>query len=147
MKIEQALEGVKTLFLDTAPIIYYIQGNVEYFSLVEPIFEKLSDGDLQAVISPITVMECLHKPCKDKIADLQERFKNILLDEDVIFIITDRAVMLKAIEIRVEYNLKLADAIQVATAISSNCDAFLTGDARLGSIKEIRSIVLNKLEL
>jgi predicted nucleic acid-binding protein len=147
MKIEQALEGVRTLFLDTAPIIYYIQRNVEYFSLVQPIFEKLSNRDLQAVISPITVMECLHKPCQDGMVDLQEYFTDILLDEAVIFTATDRSVMLKAIEVRVTYNLKLADAIQVATAITSNCDAFLTGDARLGSIREIRAIVLNRIEL
>ena len=54
MKIEQAIAGVKLIFLDTAPVIYFIERHPTFFPLVRPIFESLSDGDFRAVSSPIT---------------------------------------------------------------------------------------------
>jgi hypothetical protein len=30
MKIEQALKGVKRLFLDTAPVVYFVEQNPEF---------------------------------------------------------------------------------------------------------------------
>ena len=58
MKIEQAIAGVKLIFLDTAPVIYYIERHPTFFPLVRPIFESLSDRDFRAVSSPITLAEC-----------------------------------------------------------------------------------------
>ena len=58
MKIEQAIAGVKLIFLDTAPVIYYIERHPTFFPLVRPIFESLSDRDFRVVSSPITLSEC-----------------------------------------------------------------------------------------
>jgi predicted nucleic acid-binding protein len=45
------------------------------------------------------------------------------------------------------YNLQLPDALQIATAISSGCDAFLTNDAALQRVIELRILVVSELEL
>jgi hypothetical protein len=42
---------------------------------------------------------------------------------------------------------QLPDSIQIATVIVSGCDAFLTNDVALKKVTEIRSIVVNKLEM
>ncbi|MEH1833131.1 MAG: hypothetical protein V7L29_13890 [Nostoc sp.] len=38
MKINDALVGVSRLFVDTAPVIYFVERNPQFVDLVEPIF-------------------------------------------------------------------------------------------------------------
>ena len=148
MRIEQAIAGVKLIFLDTAPVIYYIERHPTFFPLVRPIFESLSDGDLRAVSSPITLAECSIVPYRQGLLELQQVFADALVrNESVIFRITDELVAIEAVKMRVKYGLKLSDAIQIATAIVSNCDAFLTNDIALSKVTEIRSIVVSELIL
>ena len=42
MKIADALLGVTGLFLDTAPVIYYVEKNPVYTATVVPIFERMT---------------------------------------------------------------------------------------------------------
>jgi predicted nucleic acid-binding protein len=148
MKIEQAIAGVKLIFLDTAPVIYYMERHPTFFPLVQPIFESLSDGDLQAVTSPITLAECSIVPYRQGLLELQQDFADALVrNESVIFRITDELIAIEAVKMRVKYRLKLPDAIQIATAIVSNCDAFLTNDIASIEVTEIRSIVMSELIL
>jgi hypothetical protein len=58
MKIEEALRGVKRLFLDTAPVVYFVEQNPEFIVRVEPIFARL-DLDIIGVVSAVTLAECL----------------------------------------------------------------------------------------
>jgi predicted nucleic acid-binding protein len=148
MKVEQAIAGVKSLFLDTAPVIYYLERHPIFFPAVRSIFERVSDGDLQVVSSPITLAECSSIPDVQKLPELKQALSDVLaLNRHAIFRITDEVVLIEAVKMRVKYGLKLADAIQVATAIVCSCDAFLTNDVALSKVTEIRSIVVNELEL
>jgi predicted nucleic acid-binding protein len=148
MKVEQAIAGVKSLFLDTAPVIYYLQGHPAFSPSIRSIFERVSNGDLQIVSSPITLAECSSIPHIQKTPDLKQDLADVLaLNQHGIFRITDEVVLIEAVKMRVKYGLKLADAIQVATAIVCNCDAFLTNDLALSEVTEIRSIVVSELEL
>jgi predicted nucleic acid-binding protein len=148
MKIEQAIAGVKLLFLDTAPVIYYLERHPIFFPAVRSIFERVSDGDLQVVSSPITLAECSSIPAVQNFPALKQDLSDVLaLNRHAIFRITDEVVLIEAVKMRVKYGLKLADAIQVATAIVCSCDAFLTNDVALSKVTEIRSIVVNELEL
>lgn len=148
MKIEQAIAGVKLIFLDTAPFIYYIERHPTFFQMVRSIFESLSDGDFRAISPPITLAECSIVPYRQGLLELQQDFADALVrNESVIFRITDELVAIEAVKMRVKYGLKLPDAIQIATAIVSNCDAFLTNDIALSKVTEIRSIVVSELIL
>jgi predicted nucleic acid-binding protein len=69
------------------------------------------------------------------------------LCQRVEFIVTDREIAKLTAVIRAKYNFQLPDSIQIATAIASNCDAFLTNDAALRKVTEIRAIVVSKLEV
>ncbi|MCC5664290.1 hypothetical protein LC653_10260 [Nostoc sp. CHAB 5784] len=44
------------------------------------------------------------------------------------------------------YNLQLPDALQVAAAIIAGCEAFLTNDAALKRVTELRVLVVCELE-
>ncbi len=38
MKIETILEPLNRIFLDSAPIIYYVEGNPNYFLIIDELF-------------------------------------------------------------------------------------------------------------
>lgn len=52
-----------------------------------------------------------------------------------------------AADLRIRYNLRTPDALQLATAIRTGCDAFLTNDAALKKVRELRILVLSDLRL
>jgi predicted nucleic acid-binding protein len=148
MKVEQAISGVKLLFLDTAPVIYYLEGHQTFSPSIRSIFDRVIDGDLRVVSSPITLAECSSISYILKQPELKQDLADVLaLNRHGIFRITDEVVLIEAVKMRVKYGLKLADAIQVATAIVCNCDGFLTNDTELSKVTEIRSIVVSELEL
>ncbi len=77
----------------------------------------LSEGSFQAVGSPVTLAECLVMPIRLGQAQTQQDFIDLLTNTDGIsFIPIADSVSQKAAEIRVRYNLKLPDALQVAVA-------------------------------
>jgi predicted nucleic acid-binding protein len=112
---------------------------------VEPIFIRL-DLDIVGVVSAVTLAECLVFPIKRGFTDLERSFEEIVNSNRVEFVATDREIAKRTAIIRAKYNFQLPDSIQIATAIESNCDAFLTNDAALAKVTEIRAIVVSKLE-
>jgi predicted nucleic acid-binding protein len=52
-----------------------------------------------------------------------------------------------AARLRVKYNFKLMDALQIATAVVSNCEAFFTNDVQLKRVTELRVLVVSELEV
>jgi predicted nucleic acid-binding protein len=79
---------------------------------------------------------------------LQQKFIDLLNNtENIDFFGSDRQVGQKAAELRVKYNLQLPDALQIATAIASNCQAFLTNDAQLQRVTELRVLLVSELEI
>lgn len=52
-----------------------------------------------------------------------------------------------AARLRAKYNLRTPDALHVATALQTNCNAFLTNDLGLKRVNEIVVLVLDDLEL
>jgi hypothetical protein len=62
MKIAAALANVRELFLDAAPIIYHVEGNLAYQPLTDQDFQTIEAGTISAVPSSITLSECLVHP-------------------------------------------------------------------------------------
>jgi predicted nucleic acid-binding protein len=85
MNINDALTGVSRLFLDTAPVIYFVERNPHFVDLVDPIFERL-EADITAVVSPITLSECLVGAIRLGLADLEQAFVDVLQQDEVVFV-------------------------------------------------------------
>jgi predicted nucleic acid-binding protein len=114
---------------------------------VQGIFERLDDGKLMAVVSPITLAECLVLPYRQKSPDVAQIFTDLLVNsESVLFYPVDEVTADKAADLRARYNLTLTDAFQFAVAIQSDCDAFLTNDIDLKRVTEIPIIILSEAE-
>lgn len=148
MKIADALQGVSRIFLDTAPVIYYVENNPRYLTIVEVVFDYIDSGALTAVTSPVTLAEALIIPYRSGTIDLQQAFFDLITQgPNTIFVPIDQDCGRRAAEIRARYNLTLTDALQIATALNAGCDAFLTNDVTLKRVTELRILLLDELEL
>jgi predicted nucleic acid-binding protein len=147
MRVSDAFDGITKVFLDTAPVVYYVEAHPTFGTVARAAFTLISDGKIQAIASPVTLAECVTLPIKLDRLDIRQVYRNLLTSTDGILLVgIDAAIGELAAELRIRYGLKLPDALQVATAISSGCDAFLTNDAALKKVKELRVLVLLDLE-
>lgn len=148
MTVDDALQGVSRLFLDTAPVIYLVERNPYFFDLAEAIFARIDNNALMAVTSAITLAECLIVPFRIGSTQLQQDFADLIVSGDnTIFLSIDQQIASRAAELRARYNLSLTDALQIAAALEAGCQAFLTNDNSLRRVTELSILVLNELEL
>ncbi len=147
MKITDALQNVSRLFLDTAPVIYYVENNPSYFARAASIFDRVDDGTLTAITSPVTLAECLVAPYRLGLTTLQQDFFDLIVNgNNTVFVSVDQDTARQAAELRARYNLTLTDALQIATALRAACEAFLTNDSALKRVTELRVLALDELE-
>ena len=134
------------VFLDTAPLIYFIEGNTAYQPSLIKLFTAYDDGDFSFITSTLTLVEVLVQPMKLNRQDLVEQYKQILSEASgIVMVEVTAAVAVKAAELRAKYGLKTPDAIQVATAVMHEAKYFLTNDFRLKSVKEIVTVTPNEI--
>ncbi len=57
----------------------------------------------------------------------------------------NRTILIESARLRSTTNLRLPDAIHVATAILSGCETFLTNDKRLEALSDLDVVVLSSL--
>ncbi len=147
MKISSRLKNVHRIFLDTAPVIYYVEKNRIYLQKVRAVFERLDDGLLTGVTSPVTLSECLVLPFRLGKPDVAQAFVQILSNNSsMTFVVIEDQIANQAADLRARYNLTLADAFQAASAIAVDCNAFLTNDDTLKRVTELNVIVLDEVE-
>jgi predicted nucleic acid-binding protein len=148
MKIESALQGISRLYLDTAPVVYYVEGVAAFFPIGDRVFQQIESNMFVAITSPVTLSECLVIPVRSGMVALKQDFVDLLTNtEGVILEDIDAAVGQSAAEIRAKYNFKLPDALQIAAAIAAGCEAFLTNDVQLKRVTELRVLVVGELVL
>lgn len=148
VKVSDALSTVARLFLDTAPVIYYVERHPHYTPLVDYIFDCIDAGTLPAITSPVTLAECLVMPYRLGQANVQQDFADLIANgQGITFWPLDAGSARRAAELRARYNLSLTDAFQIAAALAAGCDAFLTNDATLKRVSELTILMLGELEV
>ena len=144
MGIVQKLTN-KTVFLDTAPLIFYIEENKQYLPILDKLFLANSKSKFLFKTSVITLIEVLVQPIRQNEHLLVEQYQNILCNSPTIDILEINVEISKrSAWFRARYGLKTPDAIQLATALYASADYFLTNDLRLKVVKEIEVLVLDE---
>src|SRR5215475_5377849 len=115
-------------YLDSAPIIYLVEQVRPYATAVRG---KLSAQGLTIITSELTRLECRVKPIRNGDTALLQDFDDYFTNSIVEIIPLTRDVIDRATEIRAQFNFKTPDSIQLAAAVVSNSDVFLTNDHRL----------------
>jgi predicted nucleic acid-binding protein len=146
VNISERLQGLSRVFLDSAPVIYYVESHPSFTSRIDPLFERLDAGTLRAVVSPVTIAECLVRPFRDADRDLHRLFLDLFEAGPGVACeaISERHAV-KAAEFRAAYGLRLLDSWQVVCALSSACEALITNDRAFLRVKEIPVIMLGDL--
>jgi predicted nucleic acid-binding protein len=144
MTLSDALNGVRAVFLDSAPIIYFVEAHPRYAPIVRELFQRLEYGGITAVTSPITLAECVTQPIKRGMPEVGSKFANVIVRaQNTRFSEISDVMALTAARLRANHPITLLDALQIAVAIETGCDAFLTNDKRLSRVKEMRMIVVD----
>lgn len=124
--------GYNKIFVDTAIFIYYLEKHPLYFDAAKAFFESCIKSGKTVLTSVVTVQEYLVYPYMQSDQALIENFNRFLTACGIHVIDITRSIAEKAAEIRAEFHsLKGMDALQLASALISGCDAFFTNDVRL----------------
>lgn len=131
------------VFIDTAPIIYLVEQNPEYFEQVSLFLADSIRGNVTLTTSVLTTAEVEIRPRKLGKKDLTSKFEKTIKSLFEVYPITWEIAQISA-TLRAKYSsLRAIDSLQIACAIQTKCEDFITNDKRLRVIKEI-SITLIK---
>lgn len=144
MRLLDELSGCRSIFLDTAPIIYYIEAHEEYGPAMKELINYLKPGVMTAFTSVITITEVLPKPVSQKQLPLIDKFLKFLkTGENVQLLDISSDIAELAGHLRGKYHsLRAMDAIQLSAAIDAGVEVFITNDHKLLQVSEIKTIVL-----
>lgn len=144
MTLSGELARINTIFIDTSPVIYFIEAHPQFGPLAKEIVTAFQSGNLNAFSSVITLTEVLPKPIESGDEKLARKFAEFLKHgKNLTMIEISEKIAESAGKLRGRYPfLKSIDAIQISAAIDVGADAFLTNDIKLKQIKEIKVLVL-----
>jgi predicted nucleic acid-binding protein len=147
MKIGDALKNIRLIYVESAPLIYYIEENPTYVSRIDTIIEAIENTPIEAVSSVITLTEVLIHPLILGKTKIEQEYRDILINSGQFRLLpVTQNIADSAADLRARYNLRTPDALHIATAIDAGCDAFLTNDNGLKRVAEITVLVLDDLE-
>lgn len=133
------------VFLDTTPIIYFLDSDVNFGEKTRYILEEILEEEKQIVTSTITCTEYLTFPYRTNNTEKVNAFFDFVSDCDIPLYSVDTEIANKAARIRAEYkDFKTMDALQLASACVQGCDLFLTNDKQLRQFKEIKCVTVEE---
>ncbi|SPD76239.1 PilT protein domain protein [uncultured Desulfobacterium sp.] len=135
----------KTVGLDTAPLIYFIEENSVYINSVRLFFEAMDRGDFTVVTSTVTLLEVLIHPLRSNNKKLATEYRDILLNSRLVTLEISNAIAERAARLRAIHNIRTPDAIQIGAALNAGASYFFTNDVRLPEIPSIQIISLDAL--
>lgn len=144
MTIATALAGCHTIFLDTSPMIYYVEAHSQFGPLAKEVVNAFQAGQVMAYSSVVTLVEVLPKPVETGNTELVEQFTRFLKQNKHLRLIgISEEIAEHAGQLRGRYpTLRTMDALQLAAAMHIGADAFITNDTRLRGVTDIQLIVL-----
>ena len=148
LNLDTALRSTRRLYLDSALLIYWVEGHSDYIAKMDRIIGVIEASPLQGLTSVLTLTEVMVQPLRTGNTDLAQEYHDILVSRDDYTLVSITAeIAISAGAIRAHYNLRTPDAIHVATAIQTDCDAFLTNDADIRRVTDLNVLILNDFEL
>ncbi len=133
------------IFIDTAPLIYLIEGEDDFATSVEKQLRQWITAEENLSTSTLTLLELLVVPMKQENKHLVQKYRALL--QDILsepLIPLSEAISEMAAQIRGASGFKTPDSIQLATALYSGADIFYTNDKRLSKFSDIKILTIEK---
>ena len=126
------------LLVDSAPIIYILEGHPEFAERFRPLFAAHAAGRLRFAVTTLSIAEVLTGPLQAGEDALARRYRAILESWQPIALDVDIAE--SAARLRASLRLKMADAVQAASALAINAAALVTHDRDFSRVRALRII-------
>lgn len=126
------------LLLDSAPIIYVLEGHPRLGARFRPVFEAHGAGEVRFAVTTLAVTEVLTGPLQRGDEALARRYRAVLESWQVVDLDADIAE--GAARLRATLRLRLADAVQAASALALDAAALVTHDRDFSRVRSLRVI-------
>jgi predicted nucleic acid-binding protein len=124
------------LLIDSAPVIYVLEDHPRLASRFRPLFDAHAVGRLRFAVTTITIAEVLMGPLGAGDDALAQRYRAIF--ESWRPVALDVSIAENAARLRASLRLKLADAVQAASALAINAAALVTHDRDFSRVRSLR---------
>lgn len=124
------------VLVDSAPIIYVLDAHPRFGPRFRPLFEAHANGRLRFAVTTVAIAEVLAGPLQTGDEALARRYRAILESWQAIALDIDIAE--SAARLRASLRLKLADAVQAASALAINAAALVTHDRDFSRVHSLR---------
>ena len=119
----------RRLYLDSNIFMYAIEGHEVYAGVLQKLFHHIASEQIAVCTSELALAECLVMPLKLGNLQLAQLYETHLTSHAGLKCLAlSREVLIQAAHLRADLNIKLPDAIHVASALLSECDSLLTND-------------------
>ncbi len=141
--MKKILNKYQPISIDTNIFIYYFQKHPQFGPPSKELLLHFVKKQSIITTSIIALIELLSfRATEEEIIKLEHEFIHIAkLD----MIDVSREIAREAAKIRREYKFRLPDSIQLATALHSKAQVFITNDQKLKRYKEIKVLTLTDL--
>lgn len=126
------------LLINSAPIIFMLEGHPAFMPRFRPLFDAHAAGRLRFAVTTLTIAEVLAGPLKGGDEALARRYRAILELWGPVAL--DSAIAESAARLRASLRLKLADAVQAASALAVDAAAVVTHDRDFSRVRSLRVI-------
>ena len=133
------------VYVDTAVLIYTLEENTDYFDLLKPLWIKFQAQEIELISSELILMEVLVLPLRNNDESLISDYEQLLLDSAMQLIPINQSILRQAANLRATNRLKTPDAIHAATALSINCDLFITNDNGFRNLSNLPVVILSEV--
>jgi predicted nucleic acid-binding protein len=143
MDIVERLTAHTTVGLDTSVFIYQLEAHPDYLPITQTLFTGVQAGRWAAITSTITLMELTVRPWQIDRPAVAREYETLLVHFPHLTILdVTRDVARCAAQLRAEYRLRPADALQIGTAIVHGATAFVSNDRALLRVAPTLDIVM-----
>ncbi|WP_036478580.1 type II toxin-antitoxin system VapC family toxin [Myxosarcina sp. GI1] len=140
-----AIPSDSKVYVDTAVLIYTLEENTDYFSLLQPLWTKFQAQEIDLISSDLILMEVLVLPLRSNNQSLVSDYEQLLLNSAMQLVPISQSILRQAANLRANTNLKTPDAIHAASAISVNCDLFITNDLGFRNLSNLSAVILSEV--
>lgn len=144
-QLKNQIKKAKKVGIDTNCFLYVLSDHPRFFQPAKTVFATLEEKNIPLATSVITLIALLYfaekRGGKKVLIDYQDAVINF---PNLDLVSVNVEIAQKAAQLRVKYKITTPDAIQLATAIISNCSFFISNDKTLLRCQKEISILLLK---
>lgn len=142
-RLTQRLAGYPLIGLDTSIFIYQFEAHPIYQPLAHELLTGIEKGTWQAITSVITLLEINVYPISLGHKEAARQYEALLVNFPNLEIVDiNRDVARSAAQMRAEFKLRPADALQVSACRLHGSKAFITNDRQLARLSSMIEVVI-----